>query len=93
MKISELIAAVGDENVGIQNLDNCGISIDYSAKKGTKITFGTDQRLSPAFTGTERLGMVLWLDRDAVQAALDSEKRQPLPPTKPPPSPDDTNGD
>lgn len=72
MKMSELILAVGDENVAMQNLDHCGISLDYNIKKGTKITFGTEERLTP--DGTERLGLVLWLPRAAVKAALDAEK-------------------
>jgi hypothetical protein len=68
MKLSELILAVGDENVGIQNLDVCADTLDWSAKKGTKITFRTDQRLI-FDTGTEKLGLVIWLDRDAVKKA------------------------
>jgi len=72
MKMSELIAAVGDENVGVQNLDDCGITLDYSIKKGTRITFGTDARLTP--NGTERLGIVVWLPRVAVKAAIKAER-------------------
>jgi hypothetical protein len=74
MKFSELIAAIGDENVAIQNLDHCGITLDYHIKKGTKITFGTEVRLTPE--GTEKLGLVLWLPRDAVAAALRSQAKE-----------------
>lgn len=72
MKMSELIFAVGDDKVEMQNLDQCATSLDYNIKKGTKITFGTEMRLTP--TGTDKLGLVLWLPRDAVKAALDAEK-------------------
>ena len=72
MKMSALILAVGDENVAMQNLDHCGITLDYNIKKGTRVTFGTEEPLTP--NGTERLGLVLWLPRAAVQAALDTEK-------------------
>lgn len=68
MKLSELILAIGDDNVSIQNLDQCADTLDWSAKKGTKIRFGTDVPLTPE--GTTKLGLVAWLPRDAVTAAL-----------------------
>lgn len=68
MKMSELILAVGDDNVQFQNLDHCAMSLDYNAKKGTTITFGTEQPVN--LEGTEKLGLVLWLDRKAVAAAV-----------------------
>lgn len=68
MKLSELIAAVGDDVVQFQNLDQCATDLNYAAKSGTKITFGTEQPIS--LTGTDKLGLVLWLPRDAVKAAL-----------------------
>ena len=73
MKLSELILAVGDENVAIQNLDVCADTLDYNIKSGTKIKFGTEVALTPE--GTEKLGLVVWLPRDKVTAALAS--RQP----------------
>lgn len=72
MKTSELIAAVGDDKVGVQFIDQCAIDLNWDHKKGTRITFGTDVALGP--NGTERLGMIVWMDRDAVKAALAAEK-------------------
>ena len=72
MKTSELIAAVGDDKVGVQFIDQCNITMDWDHKKGTRITFGTDVALT--LEGTERLGMIVWMDRDAVKAALAAEK-------------------
>jgi hypothetical protein len=72
MKLSELIAAIGDENVGIQPLDVCADSLDWSAKKGTKITFVSDQPITP--NGTVKLGLVIWMDRDAVDAEMAKAK-------------------
>lgn len=72
MKMSELIIACGDENVQFQNLDQCASDINYSAKKGTKITFGTEQPVN--LNGTEKLGLVVWLDRKAVAAAIAAER-------------------
>lgn len=72
MKTSELIAAVGDDKVGVQFIDSCGIALDWDHKKGTRITFGTDAELGP--NGTVKMGMIVWMDRNAVKAALDAEK-------------------
>lgn len=68
MKMSELILAIGDENVEFQSLDECAVQLSYSLGGGGKITFGTEQPILP--TGTKKLGLVLWLDRDAVKSAL-----------------------
>lgn len=68
MKISELIAKVGDDNVKIQALDGCLIKADYSAKSGTKITFGTDAQLLP--DGTKEMGIIVWLPREEVKKIL-----------------------
>lgn len=73
MKTSELIAAVGDDKVGVQFIDQCAIDLNWDHKKGTRITFGTDMKLNFG-EGTERMGMIVWMDRDAVKAALAAEK-------------------
>lgn len=73
MKLSELIAAIGDERVGVQNLDQCADSLDWSAKRGvTKVTFGTEQTLTPngPGNGLPKLGLVVWLPRDEVEQYL-----------------------
>lgn len=72
MNLSDLIRTIGDDKVGLQNLDQCATNFDYNIKRGTKITFGTDQPLTP--NGMEKLGMVIWLDRAAVKAIMDKEK-------------------
>lgn len=69
MNICELIERCGGpEKAGIQFIDQCADSLDYNHKRGTRITFGTNQALTPE--GTVKLGIVVWLDRDAVKAAL-----------------------
>lgn len=73
MKLSELIIACGDDKVEFQNLDHCLMSIDYSAKKGTRISFGTEIRILPD-RGTEKLGLIVWLDRKAVADAVAAAK-------------------
>lgn len=73
MKMSELIAAYGDERVEFQNLDHSLVAFDYGAKKGTTITFGTQASISPT-KGTQKLGLVIWLDRERVAEILAASK-------------------
>lgn len=68
--IGELVSRIGDDKIAIQNLDVSATTLDYSAKKGTKITFLTEEPLTP--TGTERIGIVLWLPRDKVKEVLNA---------------------
>ena len=57
MKLSELIAACGDDKVEFQNLDQSLISVDFNAKRGSKITFGTS--MTAGLDGTDKLGLVV----------------------------------
>jgi len=74
MKLSELIAAIGDDNVRFQNLDQ-----DEWRLKGQNglLTFATDPEevpvanvLSGEGIKTKQLGLVVWLPRDAVEKAV-----------------------
>lgn len=67
MKLSELILKYGDENVVMQNLDECIDSLNMSDGI-TRITFGTP--MVSNLQGTEKLGVVLWLDRDRVNEII-----------------------
>lgn len=72
MKMSELILAVGDDNVVFQNLLNDAQTIDKT-KHGTKITFYTDAiQAEEMLNGgeTKKIGLVVWLPRDKVNAAV-----------------------
>jgi hypothetical protein len=76
MKLSELILAVGDEHVIFQNLLNDAQSIDKT-KHGTKITFYTGAiQAEELLDGgvPKNTGLVLWLPKDRVDAAIASEK-------------------
>lgn len=72
MNICELIEEVGVDTVGVQYIDKCADALNYDAKRGTRITFGTEEPLN--LQGTERLGIVVWLDRKAVAAAVAKAK-------------------
>lgn len=63
MNLSELLAKYGDDKVQFQILDECADSLNMKGKI-TKITFGAEQPIN--FGGTEKLGLVVWLDRARV---------------------------
>ena len=67
MNIAELITACGVDKVGVQYLDQCADRLNMNGGT-TRITFGTEQPLTP--NGTEKLGVIVWLDRNDVKAAL-----------------------
>jgi hypothetical protein len=64
MKLSELIAAYGDDAVEFQNLDQCATNFQMT-KKGTLVTFGSERTFG--IDGTDKLGLVVWLDRKRVK--------------------------
>lgn len=72
MKLSELIAAYGDDKVTFQKLDDDADSMNYHHKKGTKITFGTNALID--HNGTREMGLVVWLDRDRVAEIIETAK-------------------
>lgn len=77
MKMSELILAVGDENVKFQNLLNDAHTIDKT-KHGTKITFYTDAIQAEELLSEKwpkMMGLVLWLPKDKVDAVIAAEKK------------------
>jgi len=80
MKMSELILAVGDENVIFQNLLNDTQSI-YKTKHGTKITFYTGAiQAEELMDGgkPKNMGLVLWLPKSRVDAVVAAEKVKKL---------------
>lgn len=67
MNIAELITECGVDKVDVQYIDQCADTLNMNGGT-TRITFGTEQPLTPH--GTDKLGIVVWLDRDDVKAAL-----------------------
>mgnify|MGYP003529440344 CR=1 FL=1 len=71
MKLSEIIAAYGDDKVQFQNLDQCFESL--SMKNGiSKITFGTEQPVG--LNGPEKMALIVWLDRTTVAEIIKNDK-------------------
>jgi hypothetical protein len=71
LKLSELIAAYGDDKVQWQNLDHCLDNLKMN-NGVSKITFGTEQPIT--LDGTEKLGLVVWLDRKRVAEIVAKSK-------------------
>ncbi len=71
MNLSELIARYGDDKVRFQNLDQCTHAMNRT-RNGTKITFATVESFN--VDGTEKLGLVVWLDRGRVKEIIGQEK-------------------
>jgi len=76
MNLSELIARYGDDKVQFQSLDQCIESLKMN-KGHSKITFGTEQPIN--LDGTERMGLVVWLDRKRVAEIIAEAKANPSP--------------
>lgn len=71
MKLSELIAAYGDDLVQFQNLDRCTEGMTLT-KQGARATFVTPQTFG--FGGFDKLGLVVWLDRQRVKEIVGQPK-------------------
>lgn len=77
MNLSELIAAVGDANVRFQKIDDCAESMNLT-KEGSRVTFVTPERIG--INGFDKLGLVVWIDRDAAaKAVADFRRARSLP--------------
>lgn len=72
LKLSELIAAYGDDIVQFQNLDHCLDSLRMN-NGISKITFGTEQPVN--LDGTDKLGLIVWLDRKRAAEIIAASKQ------------------
>ena len=69
MKLSELIAAVGDDKVEFQNLDKSVETMEtVKDGEGSRFTFVSVMPFD--LHGTDKLGLVVWLDRKRVENAV-----------------------
>lgn len=76
LALSELIRQYGDDKVQFQNLDQSLTNL--SVGKGvTKITFGTEQ--TAGLDGTDKLGLIVWLDRARVKEITAASKTKSEP--------------
>lgn len=71
MKLSELIAQIGDENIEVQHLVNSSLRVKSNKKHGdTEITFATKHDL---LNGGGKVGLVVWFDENEFKKAMKSE--------------------
>ena len=72
MSISKLFAIVGDEEITYQNLANSMVRAKNNSKtKDCEITFATEYDFLNGFGKT---GLVVWVDTEKLQSALDELK-------------------
>lgn len=80
MKLSDLIAAIGDENVSFQNINNClsGVKV---GKKDSRIEFFTSTVNGRSLAKSAALGdpcgitgLVVWVPTEKMKAAIDSDE-------------------
>lgn len=71
MKLSEFIASYGDDDVKFQRLDECATNISMT-KQGSKASFITPETFG--FDGFDKMGLIVWLDRDRVAKILADRK-------------------
>jgi hypothetical protein len=71
VKLSDIILAVGDENIVLQNLLESADTISQTKRGETRVSFFTDQiTATEVATGaTKKLGLVIWLPRDRIPPA------------------------
>lgn len=75
MKLSELIEKYGDDKVIFQNLDNAMLSMNKK-KNHYEIKFGTKEGFNRDFSGTDKMALVVWMDRDKVKEIMEQNKCQ-----------------
>lgn len=68
-KLTDLIDAVGLDNIEVQELDSCATDF-VRGRNRNKITFATDQEwdFRNLAGPTEKYGLILWMDREEVEA-------------------------
>lgn len=79
MKLEDLLREIPEEKTGIQILSQCLVSINQKKRpnKHVEITMATDA-VTPefAFGRSDKIGIVLWIDKDAYAKAIEAAKRQ-----------------
>jgi hypothetical protein len=74
--LSELITEIGDDNVTVQPLHQCMISQNY-INGATTIRFGTNVLGPFDMVGEKKTALVVWMDVDDFNTALNKLKEQP----------------
>lgn len=71
MNLSKLLAQYGDDALQFQKMDDCVVSLQLT-KQGSKATFVTPVAFGS--DGFQKLGLIVWLDRDRTKQLLAAEK-------------------
>lgn len=74
MKLSELIAHVGDEHINVQPLQPINVRM---CKDDAEITFATEKEKAQSYSGFDEpkhVAMVLWLPKDRMPSPTNPAK-------------------
>ena len=83
MKVDDLIAAVGEDKVATQMVDVCCVGMRTAAKGVLRLEIATDGSIDPSGNYPALFGVIVWMDREAAERALDEdEKRKARKPAK-----------
>lgn len=74
VSITDLLTAIGSENISLQYLTNC--MTDIKEKKGESLITFCTKAITPlnVVDNTGVLGIILWVDRDLMRQRLDNLK-------------------
>ncbi|WP_140186758.1 hypothetical protein [Providencia stuartii] len=77
--LTKFIAAIGDDNMSVQALDECMTecmtNVSQYKKSVSKITFETEEiNVTHVVTGTGKKGLIIWCDQQAYFDALNKIK-------------------
>lgn len=77
MKLSEMIALIGDENITVQNLFESSSGIDWKRRNGCVFKFHTNEvDQSEILDGKfSRTGLVIWFDLELYKQKLKEASR------------------
>jgi len=68
MKLSDLIALIGDDNINVQNVEQSAVKMKTNKKHGDlEITFASAYDI---MNGANKVGLVVWFDKDDFDEAL-----------------------
>lgn len=70
VKLTQVLSHIGDEKILLQFLDRSLLGFKET-KHDLEVKFATEKSNKPMINN-RKMGIVIWVDRDAYQAAIDS---------------------
>lgn len=76
ISLTDLLVEIGNENLTFQMLNKCLDGNQNVTKGGTRLSFVTAETLSDVVMTGKRQGLVLWIDKDRIDAAMAALKKK-----------------